>query len=725
MKIVIADDMAEERYLLETILKDSSYEVVSAKNGVEAIAKLRRGTFDLIISDILMPEMDGFMLCHEVKHDNSLRNIPFIFYTATYLEPAHEKLAMALGASAFIEKPMEPTELLKKVEEVLTKHQKNNLSTAALPKIEKTELVRMHGEVVSKKLGEKVQELEAERESLRESEKRFRSIFESIQDLYYRTDVQGKIINVSPSCFAITGYKPEEIIGLTSTTFYADPDQSKELMQELGQKGVVNDHVVVLTKKNGDQRTASISSHLVFDNDHQRIGTEGILRDITERKLAEAKMEHLALYDTLTDLPNRTLLRQFLQETIASSEPKGAFALLFIGLDRFKVINETLGHPAGDCALLKVAKRLKLFFQETYPVARSGGDVFALLLTPLTDPQQPSRMAQEILEVFATPLKLEGYSIDIEISTGIALYPDHGKDADILMGRAEIAMQAAKSTHSRITIYDDGLDQYTLEHLKLAGELRHAIKQNQLLLHYQPKIDMKKKCIIGVEALVRWQHPENGLIPPSLFIPMAEQTGLIHPLTYWILNEALTRISRWRRQGLKLIVSVNLAVQNLLDAQIIDIIAKSLKERKIESSWLMLEITESCLMADPVRAQKTLQQIHAMGIHLSVDDFGTGHSSLAYLKDLPVDELKIDQSFVFNMSSDNTQTMIVHSIIALAHNLGLMTTAEGIETQEVWDKLEALDCDVAQGYFMSRPLAADDFMQWLKESTWKVLEDQA
>ena len=722
MKIVIADDMAEERYLLETILKDSNYEVVSTKNGVEAIAKLRGGTFDLIISDILMPEMDGFMLCHEVKHDNNLRNIPFIFYTATYLEPAHEKMAMALGASAFIEKPIEPIELLKKVEEVLTKHQKNNLSTVALPKIEKTKFVRMHGEVVSKKLTEKVQELEAERELLRESEKRFRSIFESIQDLYYRTDVQGKIINVSPSCFAITGYKPEEIIGLTNTTFYADPDQSEELMQELGQKGVVNDHVVVLTKKNGEQRTASISSHLVFDDDHQRIGTEGILRDITERKLAEAKMEHLALYDTLTDLPNRTLLGQFLQKRIASLEPKGAFALLFIGLDRFKMINETLGHPAGDRALLKVVKQLKLFAQETYPIARSGGDVFALLLTPLTDPQQPSRVAQEILEVFATPLKLEGYSIDVEISTGIALYPDHGKDADILMGRAEIAMQAAKSTHSRITTYDDGLDQYTLEHLKLAGELRQAIKQNQLLLHYQPKIDMKKKCIIGVEALVRWQHPENGLIPPNLFIPMAEQTGLIHPLTYWVLNEALSQISLWRQQGLKLMISVNLAVQNLLDAQIIDIIAKSLKEKKIEPSWLMLEITESCLMADPVRAQKTLQQIHAMGIHISIDDFGTGHSSLAYLKDLPVDELKIDQSFVFNMSSDNTQTMIVHSIIALGHNLGLMTTAEGIETQEVWDELEALDCDVAQGYFMSRPLAADDFIQWLKESTWKVLE---
>jgi len=724
MKIIIVDDMAEGRYLLETIFKDSDYELVSTKNGTEAIAKLHSEAFDLIISDILMPEMDGFMLCQQVKQDSGLCNIPFIFYTATYLDPKEEKLAMDMGASAFIEKPIEPTELLKRVEEVLSKHQENNLAITAVPKERKTELEHRYGEVVSKKLSEKLHELEAEREALRESEKRFRSIFESIQDLYYRTDTYGKIINASPSCLNITGYKAEELIGQTLTTFFADSGQQDKLMQLLRQKIVLNDYETYLTKKNGDLRAASISCHLVFDNEQQWIGTEGILRDITERKLTEAKMEHLALYDTLTDLPNRTLLHQFLQKTIASVESKGAFGLLFIGLDRFKVINETLGLPSGDRALQKVAKRLQQVVQGTYPIARSGGDVFALLLTPLTNSQQPFNIAHKILETFATPLKLEGYSIDIEISTGIALYPDHGDDANILMGRAEMAMQAAKSTHSRITIYDAKLDQYTLEHLKLAGELRHAIKQNQLILHYQPKIDMKKKCVIGVEALVRWQHPENGLIFPGRFIPMAEKTGLIHPLTYWILNEALNQIYQWRQQGIKLIISINLAVQNLLDAQLLNIIAKSLEEREIEPSSLMLEITESSLMADPVRAQKTLQKIHAMGIHLSIDDFGTGHSSLAYLKDLPVHELKIDQSFVFTMCSDNTQEMIVNSIIGLAHNLGLMTTAEGIENQVVWDKLETLGCDVAQGYFMSRPLAATDFMHWLKESTWNLIEDQ-
>lgn len=339
---------------------------------------------------------------------------------------------------------------------------------------------------------------------------------------------------------------------------------------------------------------------------------------------------------------------------------------------------------------------------------------------PLTDAQQPFRTAHGILEVFETPLDLEDYTIDIETSIGIALYPDHGEDADTLMGRAEMAMQAAKSAHSRIAVYGSELEQYTLEHLQLAGELRQAIAQNELLLHYQPKIDMKEKRIIGVEALVRWQHPEKGCMAPDLFIPMAEQTGLIHPLTYWVLNEAIAQASRWHQQGLKLSVAVNLAVHNLLDAQIVDVIAKSLQDWEVEPPWLILEITESSLMADPVRAQKTLQKIHAMGIHLSIDDFGTGHSSLAYLNDLPVDELKIDQSFVCNMATDKTQAMIVRSTIGLAHNLGLTTTAEGVETQVVWDQLEALACDVAQGYFMGRPVAAADFMRWLTESPWKT-----
>jgi len=720
MKVLIVDDTAEARYLLETILKGTGYEVVSAKNGVEAIARLHSEACDLIISDILMPEMDGFMLCQQIKRDDDLRKIPLIFYTASYLEPKHEKLAMALGASAFIEKPAEPAELLKKVEEVLTKHREHKLPIPTVPKIEKTELVHMYGEVVSKKLGEKLQELEAEREALRESEKRFRSIFESIQDMYYRTDIHGKIINVSPSCFAITGYKPEEVIGQATTTFYTDPSQREELMQLLRQKGVVNDYEVLLVKKNGSQGTASISSHLVFDDKHRLIGVEGTLRDITERKLAEAKMEHLALYDTLTELPNRSFFHKLLQRTIASAGPKTSLALLFIGVDRFKAINETLGHPAGDRALQKIAKRLQQFGSEVIPVARPGGDVFALLLTPLADAEQPLRTAYEILDIFATPLMLEDYAVDIEISIGIALYPDHGKDADTLMALAEVAMAEAKSTHSRIAMYDAGMEQYTLEHLQLAGELRQAIERNELILHYQPKIDMKEKRIIGVEALVRWQHPEKGFMAPDLFIPMAEQTGLIHPLTYWVLNEALAQISRWRQQGLELIMTVNLAVQNLLDAQLVDMIAKGLQDWKVEPSWLMLEITESSLMADPVRAQKTLQKLHVMGIRLSIDDFGTGHSSLAYLKDLPVDEIKIDQSFVLNMSSDETQAMIVRTTIGLAHNLDLTTVGEGIETQEVWDQLQALGCDVAQGYFMSRPLAAADFMRWLKESTWKV-----
>jgi diguanylate cyclase (GGDEF)-like protein/PAS domain S-box-containing protein len=566
-------------------------------------------------------------------------------------------------------------------------------------------------------------------EALKKSEKHLRNVLDGLgpQMLVGLMTPEGTLIEVNRPALKIAGLKHRDVLGkpFEQTYWWSYSESVKKQLRNAIHRVAGGEtcryDVVIRVGKN---------RYITIDFCLQPLPNEAgnvtylipSAIDITERKRAEANMEHLALYDTLTNLPNRTLLYELLQRAITSPGPKTSLALLFIGVDRFKAINETLGHPAGDHVLQKTAKRLQQFAQETTQIARLGGDIFALLITPLADAKQPSRIAYEILDLFSTPLTLEDYTIDVEMSIGISLYPDHGEDADTLMALAEVAMEAAKSSHSRVAMYDVGMEQYTLEHLQLAGELRHAIKQNELVLRYQPKIDMKEKCIIGVEALVRWQHPKKGYMVPDLFIPMAEQTGLIHPLTYWVFNEAFAQISRWQQQGLKLIIAVNLAAQNLLDAQLVDVIAKGLQDWNVEPSWLMLEITESGLMADPVRAQKTLQQLHAMDIRLSIDDFGTGHSSLAYLKDLPVDELKIDQSFVLNMSSDKTQAMIVRSTIGLAHNLDLTTTAEGIETQEVWDQLEALDCDVAQGYFISRPLAAADFIQWLKETTWKVIE---
>jgi diguanylate cyclase (GGDEF)-like protein/PAS domain S-box-containing protein len=565
-------------------------------------------------------------------------------------------------------------------------------------------------------------------EALKESEKHLRNVLDGLpQMLVGLMTPGGTLIEVNRPALEIAGLKHKDVLGkpFEQTYWWSYSESVKKQLRDAIHRvagGETCRYDVVIRVGKNHFITIDFCLQPLLDEAGDVIYLIPSAVDISERKRAEANMEHLALYDTLTDLPNRTLLHELLQRTISSPGPKSPLALLFIGVDRFKAINETLGHPAGDHVLQKAARRLQQFARKTTLIARLGGDIFALLITPLADTEQSSRTAYEILEAFATPLKLEGYTIDVEMSIGIALYPDHGEDANALMALAEVAMEAAKSAHSRIAMYDAGMEQYTLEHLQLAGELRHAIKRNELVLHYQPKIDMKEKCIIGVEALVRWQHPEKGYMVPDLFIPMAEQTGLIHPLTYWVLNEAFAQISRWHQQGLKLIIAVNLAVHNLLDAQLVDVIAKGLQDWEVEPSWLMLEITESGLMAEPVRAQKTLHQLHAMGIRLSIDDFGTGHSSLAYLKDLPMHELKIDQSFVLNMSSDETQTMIVRTTIGLAHNLGLTTTAEGVETQAVWDQLEMLNCDVAQGYFISQPLAAADFKQWLKETTWQVTE---
>lgn len=563
-------------------------------------------------------------------------------------------------------------------------------------------------------------------ENRNKSEKHMAKVLSIAEDAIITIDEDQRILEFNWGAEQIFGYHAKKVLGQSLNVLlpprfakvhqqhiraFATAPKSTRRMGELSQE-------IFGQRKDGSEFPADASiSKLSMDN---QITFTVILRDITKMRQSEAEIKRLALYDTLTQLPNRSFLHKLLQRKIDSTGPKTTIALLFMGVDRFKAINETLGHPVGNHVLQKIAKRLQQFSDQSIYIARLGGDVFAMVLTPLADTEQPLGIAHEILEIFSSPLMLEGYTIDIEMSIGIALYPDHGENADALMDITEVAMAAAKSTHSRITIYDTGMEQYTLEHLQLAGELRRAIEQNELILYYQPKIDMDENRVIGVEALVRWQHPEKGFMAPDLFIPMAEQTGLIHPLTYWVLNEAFAQTKRWRQQGLELTMAVNLAVQDLLDAQLVDMIAKGLRCYEIEPSWLMLEITEGSLMADPVRAQRTLQQLHTLGIRLSIDDFGTGHSSLAYLKDLPVHELKIDQSFVLNMPSDETQAMIVRSIINLAHNLGLTTTAEGVETQTVWNQLRALGCNVAQGYFMSRPLTETDFMQWLKESEWGV-----
>lgn len=437
-----------------------------------------------------------------------------------------------------------------------------------------------------------------------------------------------------------------------------------------------------------------------------------------EQRGAERAIQHLAYYDTLTDLPNRSLLQDRLQQALLSARrDKKSLALLVMDLDRFKEINNVLGHSYGDLLLQQVGPRLREVLRESDTVARLGGDEFAVLLLSI-DLDGAILTAEKILRHFTNPFVVDCLSLEVETSIGIALFPEHGEDANTLLRRADMAMYEAKQQSSGYAVYSPQHERHNSSHLILMGDLRHAIDRNELFLQYQPKIDLRTRSIIGVEALVRWQHPSRGIVPPDQFIPLSEQGGLIKPLTLWVLKAALSQCRAWRQAGLKLSVAVNLSARNLQDPQLPDQVAQLLQANDLGPGWLHLEITESVIMADPTRAMEILNQLSKMEVRLAIDDFGTGYSSLGYLKKLPVDEIKIDKSFVKEMAVEKDDAMIVRSTIDLAHNLGLKVVAEGVETQGIYDRLIALGCDAAQGYHISRPLSPADFVGWRDHSPW-------
>jgi diguanylate cyclase (GGDEF)-like protein len=443
----------------------------------------------------------------------------------------------------------------------------------------------------------------------------------------------------------------------------------------------------------------------------------------------EAEVRRLAYEDTLTALPNREQflvdLRKAISETV---ETKGTCAVLMLDLNRFKRINDELGHRVGDRLLRQVALRLSASAlprqgskaERRAParppdvLARLGGDEFAVLLHG-ADADAARAAAQRILRGFETPVLLEDHKIDVSAGIGIACCPEHSRLADEVMSRAEVAMYAAKQQQAGMVVYTPSLDSASEESLSLLSELRAAVQQGELRLYLQPKIDLKTGAVLGAEALVRWQHPTRGLLPPIKFIPFAEQTGFIREITGWMIERGALLLQQLQRRGSRLKLSVNLSTRDLLDPDLLNRLTRIVGTHRLDASCLCLEITESAIMDDPQRALQTLERLHSMGFRLSIDDFGTGFSSLAYLKNLPVNELKIDKSFVLNMERDGRDAKIVRSTIDLAHNLGLTVVAEGLETAKAWKLLQALGCDEGQGYFIAKPMPEALFANWLVE----------
>ncbi len=477
------------------------------------------------------------------------------------------------------------------------------------------------------------------------------------------------------------------------------------------------DHDVFREGSKGRQYYFQISCVGVVENNYlTRVW--GTTKDVTVRKRYEQKLEHISLHDTLTGLPNRANIYQEIEQFYArGGDIQGA--LLFIDLDRFKEINDTLGHQVGDRLLQLIGPRIKSEMTDIEGiVARMGGDEFAIFLPGIRNQQHAIVFAHCILDALRLEFDLEVFCAEISASIGIALAPTQASDVNELMRYADVAMYYAKEQMSGIAVYKPEIDPHSPKRLTMVSELGRAIREDQLCLYYQPKVRLDNKSFYGFEALLRWNHPELGFVPPNDFIPIAEVTSLIHPLTAWVLEKSIAQCRLWHSQGLQVSVAVNLSARNLLDENMPKLVRTLLQKYELPASALELEITESSIMSDPARALRVLQQLHELGTLLSIDDFGTGYSSLAYLKKLPVQTLKIDYSFIRNMLEDKQDELIVESTIHLAHSLSLKVVAEGVENAALIDRLSSMGCDEAQGYHIGRPMALAQIDEWMAESSW-------
>lgn len=553
--------------------------------------------------------------------------------------------------------------------------------------------------------------------NLVESEERFRAIFQGSTIGINVADDAGHFTDANPAFCTMLGYTREEIVGMTVEDI-THPDDIRADLDQL--QGVASGELAgyELEKRyvRKDGRVIWVRlrvSPLRRDDGSVRLNF-GMVQDVSEQREFEARIEHQMVHDTLTDLPNRVLLHARLHEALREGARSGrATALLVLDLNGFKEINSSLGDEAGDLLLQQAGGRFLGVIREGDTVARLGDDEFAVLV-----PGAGQLTAQDLADRFhtelAAPFDLGEQAVYVTASIGIAVAPEHGDHPALLLRRADVAMGLAKQRGHGTAVYSSERDVTSPGRLELASDLREAISRRELMLYYQPKVDAGTGALVGVEALARWFHPRRGAVPPDEFIPVAEQTGLIRPLTYLVLEMAAEQRRRWADRGLDIPIAVNLSARNLTDPTLVEKVERLFRRWNLQRGWLGIEITETAVMTDSAHARLILALLHAMGLTVSIDDFGVGHSSLGYLKSLPVDEIKVDRSFVSGIASDPDDAFIVRSVAELGHHLGLSVSAEGAETHEDLDVLRTLRCDVVQGYFFSPPLPAEALERWVE-----------
>jgi diguanylate cyclase (GGDEF)-like protein/PAS domain S-box-containing protein len=570
---------------------------------------------------------------------------------------------------------------------------------------------------------------------LRASEEQFRSVVASIPGAVYRCACENwEIRFMSGHIEQICGFPAADFVGTTVRTYGsiihpADRGFVIDEIQKALEKGSPYQLQYRVIHAAGDVRWVSERGRAILGEEGEGLWLDGVILDVTDQVLAEqardrAELElrrqselnrHQATHDALTGLPNRTLFHDRVQLAILAAERgHGQLAVLVMDLDRFKEINDTLGHACGDQFLVEAATRLKTTLRVADSISRLGGDEFGMLLQSI-DAASVAAAAVRIRTAFELPFSLEGLPLQIEASIGVAMYPQDAPNVDGLIQRADVAMFAAKNDNVGWALYDPSQDRNKPARLSLISQLRRAIDERELVLHYQPKIEVRSGRVAGVEALVRWNHPTRGLLFPDEFIDIAQETSLIRPFTLHVIDEALRQRHAWAQEHRTLAVAVNVSARNLIDVDFPDQVGALLDKWGMTPDVLELEITESAIVADMFRMGAVLERLGRMGLRLSVDDFGTGYTSLGYLRRLPITELKIDRSFVANMTTSDEDAVIVRSAIDLGRNLGLAVVAEGVEDTDVLARLEELGCDVAQGYLVSRPVPAAELADWLTQ----------
>lgn len=721
--ILIVDDLPDNLRVLSAALSGQGFQIRCAKSGAIALMAVQTTSPDLILLDIKMPDMDGYEVCRRLKASTTACDIPVIFLSA--LDDVFDKVkAFNMGGADYITKPFQVEEVLIRV-----KHQLS-LKFAEIEIRQLEQRVKQRTDELEKinaELQIEIAERQFIQESLKVSEERLESILGAIEDVVWSMDeTMSKTLYLNAAV--------ERIYGYPMLDFFADPHlwlkvihpedrgRLKNITQTLLSTGSFNEEYQIL-RLDQEVRWVCNQGHCVYDRDGKLLRIDGIVRDITAQKKAQQQLVHDALHDSLTNLPNRPLFMERVRQAINHSKrnPKYLFAVMFIDLDRFKMINDSLGHIVGDQFLQSIANLLASCLRGGDTVARLGGDEFTILVNDMKEPNEAMMIAERILNKFLHPIEIGDQSIFGSVSIGIVINNREYETSDNLLRDADIAMYRAKSLgKGRYTIFDKEMYEQNLKTIQLDNDLRYALERQEFELYYQPIVHLSSEKLAGFEALIRWHHPERGLVPPIEFIPIAEETGAIIAIGDWVLNQACQQISIWQSQFLEaksLKMSINLTCQQIREKNLVEKLDRVLAATGIDGSTIRLEITESSMMDQGEETIAKLEELRARNIQLSIDDFGQGYSSLSYLHRFPVNTLKIDRTFVELMSSGGQNLEIIRTIILLAHTLNMSVVAEGVETHEQMSTLRQLGCEYAQGYFFSRPIIAADAEQLIKSQT--------